>query len=392
MKEKFLKFLVQANEQKKRLLSFLLSLDDHRRRLLIIGVCFLGLLGWMAFFHMETVAVADGKVIPSSMVKVIQNFEGGIISGIHVSTGDKVKAGDPLFSFDPLAYRNEFEAEQKHVEYLSLRLQRLNAEVESAPLKFDSALEKSHPEQAKAERDEYVARMARLQEMQSLLALAEEERSIASNLVKKGLESKLELLRVQKQESERRQTLRIFQEEAVTQATKIRSEIQVKLNLISTLSEKLKRTEVLAPEDGIIGSVSVTTVGGTVKPGDPLAQLVPTNAKMLVEAKLPVSDIAMISVGSKAKVTFSAYDSSIFGSVDAEVVAISPDALTTEAGMSYYVVRMRTLRPIVDTSGKLLPIGPGMAAQARIVTGRRTFLEYIFKPIDQTINNSFRES
>lgn len=136
----------------------------------------------------------------------------------------------------------------------------------------------------------------------------------------------------------------------------------------------------------------MTTVGGTVKPGDPLAQLVPTNAKMLVEAKLPVSDIAMISVGSKAKVTFSAYDSSIFGSVDAEVVAISPDALTTEAGMSYYVVRMRTLRPIVDTSGKLLPIGPGMAAQARIVTGRRTFLEYIFKPIDQTINNSFRES
>jgi len=375
-----------------RLREFLRDLDEHRKRLLIILVSFIALLAWMAFFHMETVAVAEGKVIPSSMVKVIQNFEGGIISGIHVSTGDKVSAGDPLFSFDPLAYRNEFEAEQKNVEYLSLRLQRLNAEVDGTQLKFDSALEKAHPEQAKAERDEHNARIMRLQELQSLLALAEEERSISSNLVRKGLESKLELLRVQKQESERRQALRMFQEEAITQTTRIRSEIQVKLNLVSTLSEKLRRTVVVAPEDGIIGSVSVTTVGGTVKPGDPLAQLVPTNAKMLVEAKLPVSDIAMISVGSKARVSFSAYDSSMYGSVEAEVITISPDALTTDAGMSYYVVRMRTLKPFVDPKGNPLLIGPGMSAQARIVTGRRTFLEYIFKPINQIIENSFRES
>jgi len=375
-----------------RLREFLRDLDEHRKRLLIILVSFIALLAWMAFFHMETVAVAEGKVIPSSMVKVIQNFEGGIISGIHVSTGDKVSAGDPLFSFDPLAYRNEFEAEQKNVEYLSLRLQRLNAEVDGTQLKFDSALEKAHPEQAKAERDEHNARIMRLQELQSLLALAEEERSISSNLVRKGLESKLELLRVQKQESERRQALRMFQEEAITQTTRIRSEIQVKLNLVSTLSEKLRRTVVVAPEDGIIGSVSVTTGGGTVKPGDPLAQLVPTNAKMLVEAKLPVSDIAMISVGSKARVSFSAYDSSMYGSVEAEVITISPDALTTDAGMSYYVVRMRTLKPFVDPKGNPLLIGPGMSAQARIVTGRRTFLEYIFKPINQIIENSFRES
>jgi len=375
-----------------RLREFLRDLDEHRKRLLIILVSFIALLAWMAFFHMETVAVAEGKVIPSSMVKVIQNFEGGIISGIHVSTGDKVSAGDPLFSFDPLAYRNEFEAEQKNVEYLSLRLQRLNSEVDGTQLKFDSDLEKAHPEQAKAERDEHNARIMRLQELQSLLALAEEERSISSNLVRKGLESKLELLRVQKQESERRQALRMFQEEAITQTTRIRSEIQVKLNLVSTLSEKLRRTVVLAPEDGIIGSVSVTTVGGTVKPGDPLAQLVPTNAKMLVEAKLPVSDIAMISVGSKARVSFSAYDSSMYGSVEAEVITISPDALTTDAGMSYYVVRIRTLKPFVDPKGNPLLIGPGMSAQARIVTGKRTFLEYIFKPINQTIENSFRES
>jgi len=371
---------------------FLIGLDDHRRRLLAIVLCFLTLLAWMAFFHLETVAVADGKVIPSSMVKVIQNFEGGIISGIHVATGDKVKAGDPLFSFDPLAYRNEFEAEQKHVEYLSLRLQRLNSEIEGTPLKFLDRLEISHPDQAKSERDEHSARIARLKELESLLALAEEERSISSNLVKKGLESKLELLRVQRQESERRQALRVFQEEAITQATKIRGEIQVKLNLISTLSEKLKRTVVVAPEDGIIGSVSVTTIGGSVKPGDPLAQLVPTNAKMLVEAKLPVSDIAMVAVGHKAKVTFSAYDSSLYGSVDAEVVTISPDALTTDTGQSYYVVRVRTISPLLDSKGNPLLIGPGMAAQARIVTGKRTFLEYIFKPINKTIDNSFRES
>lgn len=375
----------------KQFWSWFLALDSHKRRLLLISIFTTLLAAWMVFFKIETVAVAEGKVIPSSLVKVIQNFEGGIVQEILVNTGDRVKKGDLLFTFDPLTYRNEFEAVEKQVDYLTIRLERLTAEINGTPLVFSSGLIERHGEQVSAEQKEYQSRQIRLLELQSLLSLAEEERSISSRLVAKGLESKSELLRAQRQEAERRQMIQSLKEEAVAQATQIRAEIQVKLNSISTLSDKLSRTEVRAPEDGIIGSVAVTTVGGSVKPGDPLAQLVPTDTNMLIEAKLAVADIASIAVGSKAKISLSAYESSIFGSVNAEVVTISPDAVMPENGAAYYVVRMRTLDSLLDNSGKELPIAPGMSAQARIITGQRTFLEYIFKPLNKTLSNSFRE-
>lgn len=375
----------------KQFWSWFLALDSHKRRLLLISIFTTLLAAWMVFFKIETVAVAEGKVIPSSLVKVIQNFEGGIVQEILVNTGDRVKKGDLLFTFDPLTYRNEFEAVEKQVDYLTIRLERLTAEINGTPLVFSSGLIERHGEQVSAEQKEYQSRQIRLLELQSLLSLAEEERSISSRLVAKGLESKSELLRAQRQETERRQMIQSLKEEAVAQATQIRAEIQVKLNSISTLSDKLSRTEVRAPEDGIIGSVAVTTVGGSVKPGDPLAQLVPTDTNMLIEAKLAVADIASIAVGSKAKISLSAYESSIFGSVNAEVVTISPDAVMPENGAAYYVVRMRTLDSLLDNSGKELPIAPGMSAQARIITGQRTFLEYIFKPLNKTLSNSFRE-
>ena len=345
----------------------------------------------MVFFKIETVAVAEGKVIPSTMVKVIQNFEGGIVSEILVTTGDRVKKGDLLFTFDPLAYRNEFEAVEKQVDYLTIRLERLTAEINGTPLVFPPQLIARHPEQVSSEKREHQARQTRLLELQSLLSLAEEERSISSRLVAKGLESRAELLRAQRQETERRQMIQSLKEEAIAQATQIRADIQVKLNSLSTLGDKLSRTEVRAPEDGIIGSVAVTTIGGSVKPGDPLAQLVPTDSNMLIEAKLAVADIATVAVGSRARVSLSAYESSIFGSLDAEVVTISPDAVMPENGPAYYVVRMKALQSLVDRLGRELPIAPGMSAQARIITGQRTFLEYIFKPLNKTISNSFRE-
>lgn len=372
-------------------LKWVLALDSHRRRLFLIAIFTWMLAAWMVFFRIETVAVAEGKVIPSSLVKVIQNFEGGIVQEIMVSTGDRVKKGDLLFSLDPLAYRNEFEAVEKQIDYLTLRLERLTAEINGTPLEFSRELVARHAEQVQAEQREYISRQTRLLEMQSLLALAEEERGISSRLAAKGLESRSELLRSQRQETERRQMIQSLTEEAIAQATQIRAEIQVKLNSLSTLSDKLSRTEVRAPEDGIIGNVAVTTIGGSVKPGDPLAQLVPTDNVMLIEARLPVADIATVSVGSRARVSLSAYESSIFGSVDAEVVTISPDAVMPENGPAYYVVRMKTLHSLFDHLGKELPIAPGMSAQARIITGQRTFLEYIFKPLNKTLSNSFRE-
>ena len=375
----------------KKFWSWFGALDSHKRRLFLISTFTLFLAAWMVFFKIETVAVAEGKVIPSTMVKVIQNFEGGIVSEILVTTGDRVKKGDLLFTFDPLAYRNEFEAVEKQVDYLTIRLERLTAEINGTPLVFPPQLIARHPEQVSSEQREHQARQTRLLELQSLLSLAEEERSISSRLVAKGLESRAELLRAQRQETERRQMIQSLKEEAIAQATQIRADIQVKLNSLSTLGDKLSRTEVRAPEDGIIGSVAVTTIGGSVKPGDPLAQLVPTDSNMLIEAKLAVADIATVAVGSRARVSLSAYESSIFGSLDAEVVTISPDAVMPENGPAYYVVRMKALHSLVDRLGRELPIAPGMSAQARIITGQRTFLEYIFKPLNKTISNSFRE-
>lgn len=367
------------------------ALDSQKRRLLLITTFSLFLAAWMVFFKVETVAVADGKVIPSSMVKVIQNFEGGIVREIFVTTGDRIKKGDLLFTFDPLTYRNEFEAVEKQITYLAIRLERFTAEMNGVPLVFSLRLTQGHGEQVSAEQREYVARQIRLRELESLLALAEEERTIASRLVAKGLEPKSELLRAQRQETERRQMIQSLREEATAQATQIRGEIQVKLNALSTLSDKLNRTEVRAPEDGVIGSVAVTTVGGSVKPGDPLAQLVPTESEMLIEVRLMVADIATVAVGSKARISLTAYDSDIFGSLDAEVVAVSPDAVMPENGPAFYVVRMKTLHILVDDFGRELAITPGMSAQARIITGQRTFLEYIFKPISRLMSNSFRE-
>ncbi len=367
-------------------------LDRIQKTLVLVGMLLFLLALWMLFFRIETVAVAPGRVIPSTMVKIIQNFEGGILKGIHIKTGERVKKDDLLFTFDTVTFKNEYEATEKQIEFLALRLQRLDSEIDGRELKFNPELSKRYPEQVVSELREYEARRLRLMEFQSMVSLAQEELGITSRLAAKGLESKAELLRMQKQDSERRQMLSAWREEAMTQATQLRADIQVKLNSLSVLEDKLSRSEVRSPQDGIVGSVAVTTVGGTVKPGEPLAQLVPDGDEMIIEARLPVEDIGFVTQGSRARVSFTAYDPSVFGALEAEVLTISPDATVTEQGAAFYVVRLRSLGALQTREGKKLGITPGMVADVRIITGHRTFFEYLFKPIQRATNNAFRES
>ena len=398
-------------------------------------------LYWASVSEIEEVTRGQGKVIPASQIQVVQNLEGGILSEIHVKVGDMVKRDQLLLRIDETRFSSSFQ--QNRAKYLSNKAKaaRLQAETSGTPFKMPPDVMKEMPEVAAREQELYLSRQSELrssldikqqqinqrtQELKELnVKLAElnktyaiflQELKVTKPLAAQGAVSEMDVLRLERQASQMQGEIETTKHAIPRAQSKIEesqvalSELKLaflnkakaELNDVSSqlgedaassiaLKDRLDRTAIRSPVNGTVNRLLINTVGGVVQPGMNLVEIVPTEGTLLIEAKISPRDIAFLRPAQTATVKFTAYDYTIYGGLEAKLEQIGADSITDEKGNSHYLVHLRTDRNYLGTREKPLPIIPGMIASADILTGKKTILTYLLKPILRAKHTAFRE-
>jgi adhesin transport system membrane fusion protein len=411
----------------------------------VICFVFISFFIWAAVARVDDLTRAEGRVIPSARLQIIQNLEGGIVQALNVRQGESVEAGALIGSLSSTQFGADRDARRQQIASLQARALRLTAEANGNDPDFSSIVSANGNEFIQQERAEYIARKSKLngevsvieaqlqqrlqeaedtrnvmQTSQNNLASAKQELSIVSRMVERGLEPRIELIRLQgkitelegRMESARiaiprleaaieevrgkkDQTIRQFRSDASAELGKIMVELRSAEMAMPALVDKVERTEIRAPVKGVINRLMVTTIGGVVKPGETIAEIVPADDQLVVEAHIKPKDIGFVQVGMKARVKITAYDYSIFGSMEGVVTQISADALPSEdrsqPNAFYFLARVETSSNSFEAFGRALPVIPGMQAQVDIITGNKSVLSYLAKPVVAVKENAFRE-
>lgn len=406
-----------------------------------IIVMFIGFIVWANFAVLDEVTRGFGRIIPSQRIQEIQNLEGGILSEIHVNEGQVVEEGQILarlrneqaVSF----YRDAFAQALEHRAAIA----RLIAQVEGMEPVFDEELQEKAPqlvedqiriynaqkEQRRIElqvlEDQYEQKLqevgemeARMKQLKRSLAVVKKQRDIAKPLVEKQIHSELDYLAMEQkvldlqgdvealelgiprakravQEAKGRieQRRAEFRSEDLEEINMRRRElISIKENLAAG-SDRVTRTDVRSPVKGLVKQIMINTLGGVVQPGESIMEIVPLDDSLLVEAEIKPADIAFLHPGQEAMVKITAYDFSIYGGLKGKVEHISADTIEDEQGENFYKVRVRTEQSSMSYRGENLPIIPGMTAQVDILTGKKSVLDYLLKPILKAKQNALRE-
>lgn len=372
--------------------------------IIAIAISLVGFISWARWAELDQVTRAPGRVVPFARVQIVQSEEGGAISRILVREGDRVSAGQLLVELDTVKLVAGVSEARARVAALESRMARIDAELFDKPLSFPASV-REFPEFTINQRQLFARRRAALQaevgSLQNMAQLQREELDLNLPLVETGDVARSEIIRMQRAivETEgrvsniRAQYIRDLQSEFA----QTEEELVAAQQLLTQREDSLRAASLVAPTDGIVKNVRLTTVGGVLAAGDEVLQIVPTGEQLIVEAQVPPRDIAFVSNGQRARVNFDAYDSSVYGSGDGEVVYISPDTLTEqrEDGSSniYYRVNLEvstdSMRPRHE--GETIDLQPGMTATAEILTGSQTVWEYITKPILKTTRDSMQE-
>ncbi len=359
-------------------------------------------LVWAGMSSVDEVTHSEGRVIPSAKMQVLQNQEGGIVQKINVKQGDLVQSGQVLVNLSPTQFGADFESKKQQVLSLMAKEARLQAEVEGRELVFTPDFSDMAKDYVAIERAEFYNRKMRLRAdmavIENQLKNASSELEIIKRLVDRGLEPQLERIRTEARVDEARGKLESLKRQAKTEASSELSKTAMELNplrkALPALADRVERTYVRAPMKGVVNRVLVTTLGGVIKPGEAVLELVPSDDVLVVEAQVRPQDIGFVKIGQSANVKISAYDYSIFGSMSGQVTQISADAVSREERgqtVYYYIARIETQTSVMNSLGKKLPIIPGMQAQVDIITGNKTVLNYLLKPIVGMKENAFRE-
>lgn len=410
--------------------------------LLSIGTFCAVFIIWASFATLDETTRGEGRVIPSSEVQILQSLEGGILDKFFVREGESVKAGQTLVQLRDIEASSNLGTNQARYLGLLAAITRLQAEAEGKEsVEFPENVMKDAAtsvteelnafranrekiegqlrilEQQRDQRQQEVSEMTtRSKDLGSVIGLAREQRSMLAPLVERGSAPRMELLELDRTIQEKQTELnsvksslprarsaveeaeariRDIETTARAQAQSELSSKMIEMNAIreslSGLQDRKTRNEIKSPVDGTIKDIKVTTVGGVVRSGDPIIEIVPTDDQLLVEARIRPADIAFLYPGQKAVVKITAYDFSIYGGLKGEVVEISPDAITNEKGESFYRVRVRTDENSLRRKNEILPIIPGMVASVDILTGHKTVMEYLLKPFVKTIDTAMHE-
>ncbi len=398
-------------------------------------------VAWSAFAEIEEATRGEGRVIPASKIQLVQNLEGGIVREILVHEGDRITAGDVILRIDPTQADASHGETAERILGLRILTTRLAAELADADLNFSPELAEQAPQLVRRQREAFTARRlerdadiaaldaqyrqrqqelielrAKVANLRGALAIATEQQEILAPLAKSRAASRAELLtadakvnetkgaleaaelaipRVEAQAEEvmerRAAKLSAYRAQALEELNKARVELSALLEVNKRSADKLARTVVRAPATGIVKTVHVTTIGQVVQPGSDLVEIVPLNDTLLVEARIRPQDIAFLRPGQPARVKLTAYDFALYGGLDGKVEHIGADSVTNDRGETYYLIKVRTEETGLDHGGEELPVIPGMVAQVDVLTGKKTVLAYLTKPLTRMRDEALRE-
>ncbi len=396
---------------------------------------------WASFAEIDEITRGDGDVIPYGQNQVIQNLEGGIVESILVEEGQKVKVNDVilkisnakslsnsttnLMKYQELeakrlrlyAQANELKFQKTHTDNIEFQKQ-----IELSSTLYDSnkleylAKDNSIFQQIEQRKQEYKEAKARIRTLKKSLEFVTEEIEMTAPMVREGIKSKVDFLKLKREANgiendieasslslprlkfaieeyrqKRVEAKQLFINNAKKELNEVSAEMaRLKAQQIE-FSDKVERTMVKSPVNGIVQKLFVHTVGGVVKPGADLVEIVPTNKKLYLAIKIKPSDIAFIHPGAQTKIKISAYDFAIHGGLIGTVVNISPDTITDKKDNTFYLIHVETEKNYLGTKEHPLKIIPGMTASVDIVTGKKTVMQYILKPILKSKQYVFTE-
>jgi len=409
--------------------------------ILVIALFFATAIAWMSWAEVDVVIRGSGKVSPASQVQNLQSLEGGIISDILVFEGQEVKAGQPLIKISDVAFSSSFEENRLLALELQARSYRLNAEAFDLEFKAPEDINKEAPQLVKSEKSLFDSHRQQLKEtlsgleekirqQQSALREAQSKQSqltkslrllkkeieIKKPLKDRGIISEVEFLQLQQREAELDGELegvklsipRIestieearfnklkeklnFQNNAKKELNEVNAEIGRIQEAQGALQDRVKRTTLRSPVNGVVQRLYVNTIGGVINPGVSIMDIVPQEDDLLVELQIKPADIAYVNVGQFARLKFSAYDFAIHGSLQGIVTFVSADTVTNDDGESFFVVRVKPGKAFLGARAGELPIKIGMTAEADIITDKKTILSYLTEPIHRGIDKALRE-
>lgn len=357
---------------------------------------------WAAIARVDEIVRSDGEMISSSRPQIVQNLEGGILSELLVHEGQEVEQGQVLAKLQGTEFRTSVDDLQEKIDALEVRRLRLEAELEGEDefvVPDDLAARAttvlaSEKALLKARVGDYLARK---DGAMAVLKQAETERSLMEDMLTKNVVSLIEVTRARKSHSD----AQLKYNEIVTQAELQRAEdysdtlkelASVK-QALTLANDQLGRTVIVAPMRGIVNSLMVTTIGGVIRPGEELVQIIPVDEELFVEARVRPEDIAHVQPGQDATIKLSAYDYTIFGSLKGKVQVVSADTFKDERDPKaepYYRVTATVDLSSLTERQQQIEIRPGMRAQVELHTGSKTFLQYLLKPLYKS-REAFRE-
>lgn len=359
------------------------------------------LVTWSAFAKIDQVTRATATVIASARTQEIQASDGGVLTQILVKEGDNVKRGQLLVVLEEARAQAAVDNSATKIAALKAKIARLEAEIFNKPLIFPEDVKK-YPEYVQNQTDLYGKRKQAIDQdvasLQSMLKLAQQELSLNEPLLKYGDVSQADVIKLRRQVSDIQAQIsnkrNKYFEDAQTEMTKAQEDLQAEEEQLRDRAQVLQEKRLEAPTEGKVNNIKVTTIGGVVKPGEVIMELLPTSSDLVVEAKVNPADIAYVKEGQHANVKLDAYDYSIFGAMDGVVTYISPDTLTEQTPkgeVSYYRVQIRIKGAEFQKRAKDIVIRPGMTATVEIKALERTVLNYLTKPITKTISESLGE-
>lgn len=396
---------------------------------------------WAGVAKVEVLTRGQGQVAPSQDVQVVQSLEGGIVEELLVRPGEVVKKDQILMRLSDIQFSSEERGTEARFLALEAKKARLQAEASEEEYKVPEEVTEKAPQVAENEKALYDSRQKELQNAYSILddriskanaelaevraqigrfsssrKLLNDELAITRDLVAKRAVPKLEELRLSREiadisgqinaQSQKRKALQaeldVAKKERESQLDKFRSQALGELNQVETeisslrenlrsIGDRVDRREVKAPVDGVVNNIAVKTIGGVVEPAMQLVEIVPVDEELKILAKIQPNEVAFIRPGQPAKVKITAYDPQKYGALDGQVVRLGATSARDNEGNVFFEIEVHTYKNFMGTEENPLPITPGMVADVEVITGKRTILEYLLKPVLRARDRAFTE-
>lgn len=396
---------------------------------------------WAGFAQVEELTRAQGQVVPSQDVQVVQSLEGGVVEEILVKEGQTVKAGQILIRISDVLFSSQERGTEARFMALKAQRARLRAEIDGKAFIIDAEINDKYPQVVTNERALYNSRQSELRgsyrilddriskanaeiaevdaqvnRLTSSVKSLQEELTITSQLVRSRAVPKLEEIRLQRElndvqgqinaEIERRRGLQAekraafseksnladrFRSESLAELNKVETEIAESQEDLTSISDRVDRAEIRSPVDGVVNRVAINTIGGVIESAQPLMEIVPLGEELKIVAKVKPDEIAFLRRSQPAKVKLSAYNPQKYGSLEASVTRIGANSITDQQGEIFFEIEVETKENFLGSPESPLPILPGMLATVEVITGKRTILEYLLKPLLRARDRAFTE-